>query len=105
MAGTCFGRGRGLAALSALLVVSGALDVLGALNLESSNKKLAVIDANGIDRVLEVGTGTPVSATFKRVTIRGGDASSGLGHGGGIDSEYGGTLKLIRSRVVGNSTD
>jgi fibronectin-binding autotransporter adhesin len=87
------------------LNATGDLDVLGALNLESSNKKLAAIDANGIDRVFEVGTGTPVSATFRRVTIRGGDASGSLGHGGGIDSEYGGALKLIRSRVVANRTD
>ena len=58
------------------LNATGDLDVLGSLTLESSNKRQATVDANGIDRVFEVGTSTPVSATFKRVTIRGGDASS-----------------------------
>jgi len=84
---------------------TGDLDVLGRLTIGSSNKKLATVDANGIDRVFEVGTSAPVSATFKRVTIRGGDAADSSEHGGGIDSEYGGTLKLVRSKVVGNRTN
>jgi hypothetical protein len=84
---------------------TGDLDVLGSLTLRSSNKKLATVDANGIDRVFEVGTSAPVSATFKRVTIRGGDAADSSEHGGGIDSEYGGTLKLVKSKVVGNRTN
>jgi hypothetical protein len=87
------------------LNATGDLDVLGSLTLESSNKKQATVDANGIDRVFEVGTSTPVSATFKRVTIRGGDTSSSAEHGGGIDSEYGGTLRLVGSKVVANRTD
>ena len=86
------------------LNATGDVDVLGSLSITTSNKKLATVDANGIDRVFEVGTSTPVSATFRRVTIRGGDASESSEHGGGIDSEYGGTLKLIKSKVLGNRT-
>ena len=84
---------------------TGDLDVLRSLTIRSSNKKLATVDANGIDRVFEVGASAPVSATFKRVKVRGGNASDSSEHGGGIDSEYGGTLKLIKSKVVGNRTN
>jgi hypothetical protein len=82
---------------------TGDLDVLGGLTIASSNHKQATVDANGIDRVFEVGPSSPVSATFQRVTIRGGKGDSSE-HGGGIDSEHGGTLKLIDSKVIGNTT-
>jgi len=84
------------------LNATGDLDVLGALRIKSSNKKPATVNANGIDRVFEVGPSTSVNATFNRIVIRGGQSEIG-GHGGGIDSEFGGVLKLIRSKVVGNA--
>jgi len=83
---------------------TGDLDVVRSLTIKSSNAKLATVDANSIDRVFEIGTNSPVSATFRRVTITDGHAQL-TAHGGGIDSEYGGTLKLIKSKVVGNRTD
>jgi hypothetical protein len=84
------------------LNATGDLDVLGSVAIKSSNKKLATVDANGIDRVFEVGPASPVSAAFKRVVIRGGQSAPG-GHGGGIESFNGGVLTLIRSKVVGNT--
>jgi hypothetical protein len=84
---------------------TGDLDVLDSLVIRSSNRKPATVDANGIDRVFEVGPSSPVSATFQRIVIRGGKANPGAGqsgYGGGIDAEQGGVLELIRSKVVGN---
>ena len=84
------------------LNATGDLDVLGSVAIRSSNHKLATIDAKGIDRSFEVGPTLPVSATFKRLVIRGGQSAPG-GHGGGIESFNGGVLTLIRSKVVGNT--
>jgi hypothetical protein len=54
--------------------------------------------------VFEVGPSSPVSATFKRLVIRGGQTVPGSDqHGGGIDAEHGGALKLLKSKVVGNT--
>jgi CSLREA domain-containing protein len=83
------------------LNTSGDLDVLDGLTVTSSNRKRATVDANGIDRVFQIGPDAAVSATFRRIVIRDGDAPLAL-YGGGIDAERGGTLKLIRSKVVGN---
>jgi len=84
---------------------TGDLDVLGSLLIRSSTGKLATVDGNSIDRVFQVGPTSAANATFKRISIREGEASPGTGDygdGGGIDAEQGGTLKLIRSRIAGN---
>jgi CSLREA domain-containing protein len=83
---------------------TGDLDVLRSLTIRSSKKTLATVDANGIDRVFEVGPAAPVSAIFKRLVIRGGQTVAGIDqHGGGIDAQHGGALKLLKSKVVANT--
>jgi predicted outer membrane repeat protein len=79
---------------------TGDLDILGSIAIESSNGKLATVDANAIDRVFDVVS--PVSVTFRRIAIRDGQTEPS-DHGGGINDYVGGALRLIRSRVVQNT--
>jgi CSLREA domain-containing protein len=81
------------------LNATGDLDILGSLKIVSSNKKRAKVDANGIDRVFEVGPASAVSASFKYLKIRGGMSS---GNGGGIELDNG-SLGLTKSAVTGNA--
>lgn len=60
----------------------------------------ATIDANGIDRVLEVGFGIVVEITD--ITFTGGNAPPATAGGGGIKNN--GTLHLISVDVIGNFT-
>jgi hypothetical protein len=87
---------------------SGDLDVLGSNVIKSSNRRLATVDANGIDRVFDVGPSTAVSATFTRITIRNGSTdpdSSTDYEGGGIATVNGGLLKLIKSKIAHNRAE
>ena len=87
---------------------TGDLDVLGSIIIRSSNRTLATVDANGIDRAFDVGPSSAVSATFTRITIRNGStdpASSTDYEGGGIAAVNGGLLKLIDSKVTQNRAE
>ena len=79
------------------LNATGDLDVLASLRIQSSSKKLATVDAHGIDRVFDFETGG-VDAALKRLWIRAGSA----GEGGGVEVEAG-TIKIANSRVSGNT--
>lgn len=86
----------------------GDLDVTGRLVLRHPGRGRATIDANAIDRVLEV----KAPAVVKRITLTGGDNVSEdapragrrttvEGSGGGIESHS--VVKLVRSAVVANT--
>ena len=82
---------------------TGDLDVSDSLKIVSSNRKRATVDTNGIDRVFDVGPTSAVSASFKRLRIRGGSLLSGAG--GGIQLLNNSSLDLLRSVVSGNTTN
>lgn len=84
------------------LNATGDLDVRGSLTIRSSNKQLATVDANAIDRVFETGPSGAVSATLSRLLIRRG--SAGYDIGGGVLADAG-TLRIARSRVSTNFAD
>lgn len=77
---------------------TGDLDVTGNLTINGADAAITVIDAAGLDRVLEVHPG----ATLKvhAVTIRGGNPGPGIS-GGGILNRA--TLELSRSVVAFNT--
>jgi CSLREA domain-containing protein len=82
---------------------TGDLDILRPLTIESSNKKLATVDAHQIDRVFQTDPNQVVNVTFRRLRVQGGmTPTTTSDHGGGIDSEGGGTIKLLRSQIVHN---
>jgi hypothetical protein len=85
------------------LNATGDLDVTDSLRFVSSNRRLATVDANDIDRVFDVGPTSTVSASLKRLRIRGGSLPNG-GPGGGIQLSSNSSLVLLRSVVSGNST-
>ena len=85
----------------------GDLDVTGKLVLRHPGRGKATIDANGIDRVLDVRAATTVSG----VKLTGGDQANEdplrTAHRGGFPGDGGGIimhapLTLVRSAVVGN---
>ena len=75
---------------------SGDLDLTDSVSLEGAGARSTVIDADGIDRVLDVAN---VPAAVSRVTLRGGDA--GGGNGGGIRNA--GTLTVLGCAISGNT--
>jgi len=105
---------------------TGDLDVTAPLTIEGAGPGATIVDANGIDRVFDVG----VTTTLRGLTVTGGDPGglSGGGvfsapfggdytltvervhftgntafHGGGIMNEQGSTLVLRQSSFVGNT--
>jgi hypothetical protein len=86
---------------------TGDLNLLDPVTIASSNRKLATVDANELDRVFRVAD----PSTLVRLEITGGkDQSMGLGTGGGgialqpeAESPPGRT-KILRSRIVGNQS-
>jgi hypothetical protein len=87
---------------------TGDLDINGgSLKIQSSDKKkLAKVNAQGIERVFDVSPMSPASATFKLLRITGGNTSSlpaGLDAGGGVLVQ-GGSLSVKLSSVSGNFT-
>lgn len=87
---------------------TGDLDVLDSIVFRSSDRALATVDANGVDRVFDVGPSSPVSATFTRIAIRNGSTEPGSPNdyeGGGIAAVNGGLLRLIKSRVAQNRAE
>ena len=77
--------------------LDGDLDVAGQLTITNTSDAPAVIDGNGLDRVIHVlGTG---NLTGSGITIRNGRTSQS---GGGIRNE--GNLDLFSSTVAGNET-
>ncbi len=66
---------------------SGDLDITDSVSIEGAGARFTILDAAGIDRVLDVGN---VAAAIIGATLRGGDA--GGGNGGGIRN--GGTLTV-----------
>jgi hypothetical protein len=80
---------------------TGDLDILNAsLQVKSDSDKLAKVNAQGLDRVFDLISG---SGSFQRVAISGGSAP--LNAGGGVNSVVSTDLglKLIESRVSGNT--
>ena len=92
----------------------GDLDVKGRLILRHPGRGLATIDAQGVDRVLEVLPGG--NATIRSIKLTGGDAAfqplaprmprrrGGGSNGGAIFSDTG-RVTLIGSRVADNAAD
>lgn len=78
--------------------VSGDLDVLETLTIRSSNRRRAMIDATGRDRVLDT-PGLAGRLTLDRLNIVDGDA--GAAAGGGVLAR-GGTLQITRSTLGNN---
>lgn len=78
------------------LAATGDLDIAEDVTIEGANKTTTVVDGNGLDRVFDVRGG---SATFREISIQGGNA--GTDQGGGVRVLA--TLTLIRSRVHDNS--
>ncbi|MEZ5100387.1 MAG: choice-of-anchor Q domain-containing protein [Thermoleophilia bacterium] len=76
----------------------GDLDATEELRITGAGADHSTVDANGIDRVLHVAPGVPVS--LAGVTLRGGDA--GAGRGGGVlvlGSLTLGTARVVASRA------
>lgn len=82
------------------LAQTGDLDLLANVIITGAGPDVTVIDANGLDRVIQIGSG--VSATISALTIRGG---TGVDNGGGIANA--GTLAMQGCRIEnnGNSAD
>jgi len=79
--------------------MTGDLDISNnPLVIRHPGKGRATIDAGEIDRAFEVFAGAPT--TFRKLVITGGNATGVSG--GGIHSEA--TLKVVASRIAGNST-
>lgn len=80
---------------------TGDLDVLDDLTIAGANAYLAVIDANGIDRVLDQAPdGPPGTLILRDLTLRGGDVA---GRGGGLRHAY--AVDAARIIVTGNRAD
>jgi hypothetical protein len=80
---------------------TGDLDVLDDLTIAGANAYLAVIDANGVDRVLDQAPdGDGTSLTLRDLTLTGGDVD---GRGGGV--RYTRTLDAERIIVTRNHAD
>jgi len=80
--------------------LTGDVDVTGDVTIVGAGAAGTVIDAAGIDRVLDVHAGT---TTVQSVTVRGGDSGAGTTAGGGI-RQLGGTLNVFDSIVRDNHT-
>lgn len=100
---------------------AGDLDLFGAVTLTGAGSGSTILDGNGIDRILDVGSGA--SLTLSGVTVRGGShggiritnaqvaissttitANVNDGHGGGIEVGFSGnpSLSLTGVEVSGN---
>lgn len=84
---------------------NGDLDVNAEVALRGAGVGRTVIDGNGVDRVLEIGTGATVE--ISDVTITGGDSTANdsqeINLGGGIQNRA--ALTLDRVELVGNKAD
>ena len=79
----------------------GDLDVTDQLTIAGTNAYLSVIDANGIDRVIDFAPGgTPRPLTLRDLTLTGGDVA---GRGGAL--LYRREVRAERIIVTGNSAD
>lgn len=77
----------------------GDLDVTDDLTIVGAGAETTVIDASGIDRVIQAATLSLLSDITLEITgasITGGDAGSAGGHGGGIWAD---NLVLVASRI------
>ena len=81
--------------------LTGDLDITGSLTIRGAGSGITTIDANGIDRVLDIKAG--ITVNIEDVTIRGG--SIGNKWGGGINVATGSTVALTRVVVTANSGD
>ena len=79
---------------------TGDLDVTDDLTIAGANAYLSIIDANGVDRVLDqlAAAETPLELTLRDLTITGGDTTSS---GGGL--RYSSSVDAERIIVTGNS--
>lgn len=82
------------------LPAKGDLDVTDSLKIKSSNSRLATIDANRKDRIIDAGISGPVSVALRRLKLRGGQAPS-YSSGGGVQLRDG-SMRIVNSLVVGN---
>lgn len=83
------------------LNATGDLDILHSLTIKSSSKKLATVDANGIDRVFHTGPSGVANVIFKRLRIRHGSVPSSF-QGGGVLVALG-KVRIVQTRISGNS--
>lgn len=79
---------------------TGDLDLSGDVTIVGVGATATIIDAGGIDRVLDVRSGT---TTIQSVTVRGGNSGAGTTAGGGI-RQTGGNLNVFDSVVRDNHT-
>lgn len=82
------------------LGATGDLDVTDLLVLRADARRRAAIDANGLDRVLDLRART----TLSRLTITGGLLASMGGRGAGV-SATGAPVRIVRSAIRGNVAD
>jgi hypothetical protein len=78
---------------------TGDLDITDTVRIVSSNKQLATVNANGIDRAFEVAPSGPATARFKYLGIRGGKTD---GDGGAVLVAPEGVGKFVKSAITGN---
>jgi CSLREA domain-containing protein len=76
---------------------TGDLDLLDGVTITGMGARLTSIDAQGIDRVFDVGSG--VHAVISDVTVTGGATS---GNGGGLRAAGSGSLSLLRDSIADN---
>ncbi len=62
----------------------GDIDVTSNIAFVGAGASTTIVDANGVDRVFDVGTDGDVTVSFEGLTVQGGDVR---GEGGGIDAE------------------
>lgn len=85
---------------------TGDLDITDALNLNGAGATTTIIDAGGIDRVIDVIGVVPVS--FSGLTIRNGNAGTDFSGGGGVHMAFGSTnttpytVKFTDCAITGN---
>jgi len=79
---------------------SGDLDILGALTIVGAGQGATIIDANGLDRVIEI-YDSAGNVTLRDLTIRNGASAE---DGGGIYNASPGTLRLENVAITGNTT-
>jgi len=78
---------------------TGDLDITDQLTINGAGAGTTIIDGGGLDRVFEVQVGA-TQVTFSGVTIRNGDAGTGLTRGGGIEAHD--PVTLTSSVISGN---
>lgn len=82
---------------------TGDLDINGgSIRIQARAGEPAIVHAQGIDRVFDVGPLSAANATFKRLKIKGGRTPADT-HGGGVQVQNAAAAKIVKSTISGNS--